>query len=218
MKEISLFDLRGDINIGLYCRRIGESLLCGLELKDGTRERIERLLGLRVVTSTVAGTPFPGIFLLDAGDRIIAPHIIYDTEREALLKAGFNVEVWNAFDTALANAVCLDGDKAIISTAAHASLREALAASEFDILELDLGEYESPGSVIIPAESVLVGDAIPSEAQAAIGEFLGKQIVPTSVNRGSPFLASGIVWSDQGVLIGKESLPAEVMTITEVLG
>lgn len=218
MKQVSLFDLRGDVNIGLYCRRAGDALLCGLDLKEETRERIEKLLDVRIVKATVAGTPYAGIFLLDAGDRIIAPHIIYDTERERLLNEGFNVEVWTTFDTALANAVCLDGTRAIVSTAMHGSLREALAASELEVLELDLGEYESAGSLIVPAETVLAANVIDDETRSAISGFFHKDVKTASVNRGSPFLASGIVYSEHGVLIGKESLPAEVMTITEVLG
>lgn len=214
MKDVSLFELGSDANIGLYTKRIGNTLYCGLRLQDDVKATIERILGLNVVHLTVAGTPYPGIFLLEAPGKIIAPHIMYETERETLLKDGHSVEVWNTFDTALANAVCIDGGKAIISKAAHGSLRDALAASEFDVLELDTGEYEAPGSIIMPASSVLLGADLDEQA---ISAFLEKPIVRATVNRGSPFLASGIIASEQGILIGRESLPGEVMTITEVL-
>jgi translation initiation factor 6 (eIF-6) len=215
MKDVALFDFNGESTIGLYCKRVGDVLICGLRLTDAVRERIERILKVRIIHVTVAGTPYPGIFLLPGEGRIIAPHIMYESEREALLAEGFAIEMWNTFDTALANAVAIDGTRAIISSAAHASLREALVAAEFDVLELETGAYEAPGSLIVPAQdSVLVGAELDSEA---IAQFFAKPTVGASVNRGSPFLASGLVWSENGVLIGKESLPGEVMTITEVL-
>ena len=214
MRDVALFDFRGDANIGLYTKRVGDILYCGLRLAKDVRERIERILGVRIVYLTVAGTPYPGVFLLGSRGRVIAPHIMYESERETILAEGSSVEVWNTFDTALANAVCLSDDKAIISKAAHGSLRDALLASEFDVLELDTGEYEAPGSIIIPAQSVVVGAELDSEA---IGSFLEKPVVHATINRGSPFIASGVVWSEKGILIGKESLPAEVMTLTEVL-
>lgn len=215
MKEISLFELRSDVNIGLYTKRIGDKLLCGIELTSEARSTVERVLGLEVVQVTVAGTPYPGIFLLDAGDRIIAPHIMYESERETLHNAGFDVEIWTTFDTALANSICIDGKRAIISKAAHASLGQALEGSGFDVLQLSTGAFEAAGSLIVPgAEKVLVGGELDAKA---IGKFLEKEVVPASVNRGSPFLVSGIIASEKGILIGRESLPLEVMTITEVL-
>ena len=214
MKDVSLFDFRSDANIGLYTKRVGDILFCGLRLPAAVRERIERILRVRIVPLTVAGTPYPGVFLLASGQSVIAPHIMYESERESILTEGLNVEVWNTFDTALANAVCIDEGKAIISNEAHDSLRDALVASEFEVLEIDTREFEAPGSIIIPAESVLLGADLDTDA---ISSFFGKRIVRATVNRGSPFLASGIVWSEAGILIGKESLPAEVMTLTEVL-
>lgn len=214
MRDVALFDFNGDANIGLYTKRIADILFCGLRLAESVRTRIEDLLGVRIVHLTVAGTPYPGVFLLAANGKVIAPHIMYESERETILAEGLNVEVWNTFDTALANAVCLDGEKAIISRAAHQSLRDALVASEYDVLELDTGAYEAPGSIIIPSTSILTGAELDTEA---ISGFLEKPVVHATINRGSPFLASGVVWSEKGMLIGKESLPAEVMTLTEVL-
>lgn len=215
MKDVTLFTLGSDVNIGLYAKRVGDVLFCGGEPTRNERETIERVLKLKIARLSIAGTPFPGVFMLDAGDRIIVPHIIYDSEKTTIAEAGFDIEVWNTHDTALANSVCIDGDKAIISKATHPSLAQTVREAGFEVLELATGAFEAPGALIMPAhDKVLVGGGLDADV---VSGFLGKTVVEASVNRGSPFLASGIISSEAGVLIGRESLPAEVMTITEVL-
>ena len=77
------------------------------------------------------------------------------------------------------------------------------------------------GNVLVKNESkgvaILSNDATEDEMEELEKE-LKLTITPTSVNMGSPFIASGIACNKNGFIIGRASGSAEIMNALEGLG
>jgi len=218
-KETALLNIYSNSNIGLYLFTTEKITFCGIKLRKEQQETIERILKTKIVTLSVAGTPYPGLFLLELEEEILAPSIIFDHERQILEKhAGKKVSTIETSETALRNIIGLYKNKAIISKTTEKTIKDYLIKKGIELVEIEHSEFETMGSLmIIGKEKGIIAPVLEDKTLLKLEKFLEIELIETTVNNHGVFLSSGICYNNNGILIGEESLTEEVMDIIEGL-
>ena len=219
IKETALLNIYSNSNIGLYLFTTEKITFCGIKLRKEQRETIERILKTKIVTLSVAGTPYPGLFLLELEDEILAPSIIFDHEKKLLEKhSEKKVSTIETSETALRNIVGLHGNKAVVSKITEKTIKDYLIKKGIKLVEIEHSEFDNIGSLmVLGREKGLIAPVLEDKILLKLEKFLEIELIETTVNNHGVFLSSGISHNSNGILIGEDSLTEEVMDITEGL-
>jgi translation initiation factor 6 len=219
IKDTALLSLYSNSNIGLYLFATNNVTFCGIRLRTEQKETVERILKTKVVTLTVAGIPYPGLFLIELEEEILAPSIIFEHEKKSIEKhTGKKVATIETSETALRNIIALHKGKAIIAKAAEKTIKDSLKGKGISYMEVEHDEFDTIGSLIVTGkERGMIAPVFDSRIAEKIGKFLGLEMIETTINNHGVFLSSGVCHNNSGILIGEESLTEEVMDITAAL-
>ena len=219
MKETGLLSIHADSNIGLYFFSVGEVLFTGIRLRTEQKRMIERILKVRIVSLSIAGTPYPGLFIIEAKGIILAPSIIFENEKKKLEKeSGLKVLTIDTSQTALRNIIGLNKEKAIISSNTDNNIIRALHDMGISTLIVEHEEFDNIGSMIIAGhDKGIISPVFDKRTIKKLEKHLSIELIETTVNNRQLFISSGIIHNNNGIIIGQDSITEEVMDITEGL-
>ncbi|MFT4309134.1 MAG: hypothetical protein ACMXYL_01455 [Candidatus Woesearchaeota archaeon] len=219
MKETGLLSIHADSNIGLYFFSVGEVLFSGIRLRTEQKRMIERILKVRIVSLSIAGTPYPGLFLIEAKGIILAPSIIFEHEKKKVEKeSGLKVLTINTSQTALRNIIGINKEKAIISSNTDKNIIRALHDLGISTLIVEHEEFDNIGSMIIAGNNKgIISPIFEKRTIKKLEKHLSIELIETTVNNRQLFISSGIIHNNNGIIIGQDSITEEVMDITEGL-
>ncbi|MCA9353838.1 hypothetical protein KC842_03160 [Candidatus Nomurabacteria bacterium] len=217
-QSIALLDLDKNPNIGLFLVANEKFCLCGYNVTEKKRKSIEKILGVPCYEVRVLGTDLCGVFLACNNDILLSPELFPHEEKvlqEICKKHEVELVCLDLRVNAIGNNLCL-GDKEVLVGAETDKVALAyFKKKKYKVHTLKNKEFEAAGSVV----SFIKGKYIVSQEleEKDLKGILSKIAVVTSVNRGSPFVASGIVGTSKGLLLGSLSTTIEIQNIAEGL-
>lgn len=216
----SLINFNKNPNIGLFGFVTDKFALVGKEVNETAVEEIERILKVPVHTLNIAGTSLVGVFVAGNSEKIVVPHIIFDSEKKILDDLGIKYEVMKTNMTCLGNNIVMNENCALVNPDFEDVIVEKIKSIfGVDAKKMSIADTETPGSCIIirKDKALLHRDASIEEAELIEG-LLKVETIHSTINMGSPYLKSGILCNKNGLMIGDISGPAEVMNAEEELG
>ena len=219
MKDTALLSIHSDSNIGLYFSCTKNAIFIGIKLRKEQKEMAERILGKKIIQTGIAGTPYPGIFLIETEDSILAPSIIFENEKRIIERhSKKKVEAIDTPETALRNIVCLHEKKAVMGKGTDKSIKDHLKRKGYSIMEVKHQDFDNIGSLIMTGKNMgIIAPVFDEKTKRGIEEFFGIGLLETTVNNRGLFISSGIVHSEKGIIIGEDSMTVEVMDVTRAL-
>ena len=218
--KVLVTNFNGNPNIGLYLFATEEYCIAGLDVPIASVHEIKKALKVPVYHLNLAGTSMVGVFCAGNSNKLLVPDLLFEKELSKLDKLKIDYEVIKTYLTALGNNILCNDHGALVneefSDAEKKAIKEALGVP---LKTGKLAELDTVGSLgVLNKNGGLVHtDATANEIQH-IKDLLKINCETGTVNMGNPFLKSGIVCNNKGVVIGDKSGGPELAYIAELLG
>ncbi len=218
--NVDLATFNGNPNIGLYLFATNKYCLVPESTSDKLLHKVEKVLDVPVIKLNIAGTPLLGVFLSGNSEQLLVPSIIFDKEQEVLEKNNINFKVFDTELTALGNNIVFSNDALLINYDYDINSRKKLRElTGKNIISKEFGDVKTVGSAIILRGKRAVISPLLEKHKQLIKDLLKLDIVEvSSVNFGNPYVSSGLVANDKGLLIGEKTTGFESMRIEQALG
>ncbi|MBU1201714.1 MAG: translation initiation factor IF-6 [Nanoarchaeota archaeon] len=215
-----LMSFNNNPNVGLYAFVTDKFALVGREVNKNYLDELARILKVPVHSINIAGTSLVGVFLVGNSDLVLVPSITFDGELEQLKKLGINYKVFNTDFTCLGNNIVMNENGALVSEdLPEKDVKNLSKILDIPVKRIQIADTTTPGScIILRGDKALIHRGASQEEIKIIEKTLKVKTISTTINLGIPYIKSGILCNDNGMIIGEASGPAEVMNAEEGLG
>jgi len=217
---LHLVDIYRSPNIGVYLKANDRFILVPKGLAETKSDKLSSSLEVTAVPASVAESRLLGPLVSMNNNGILVSRLAESTEVSEIARAtGLNVARLNSKFTAVGNLVAANDRFAVVSP-----LLDSIAISQVkDVLgteaeAMPIGEYTQVGSLIVATDrGAAVYPGLGDTDVDRIGRLYGVEAAPTSVNRGVPYVASGVVANSKNAVVGSQTTGPELVFITRAL-
>lgn len=219
--EITRMSFFGNSNIGVYAYVNNKVLILPPGIgSDDVRELVE-VLDVTPVEAKIAGTVLNGVFLSGNDNALILPRIILESELEHLkeqIKAhGIDLSIYVSGSryTALGNIISCNNKGCITSPLIEKEEVEKLSRElGVEVIQARLVNLEIPGSLLVVNDhgGVIHPDASEHDLKV-VEDILKVRVERATVNAGIPFVKSGLLANNHGIVVGGNTTGPEVLRI-----
>jgi len=217
---LHLVDIYRSPNIGIFLKANDRFILVPKGLAQTKSDKLSSSLEVSAVPTSIAESRLLGPLASMNNNGILLSRLAESTELAEMKAAtGLNVARLNSRFTAVGNLVAANDRFAVVSP-----LLDANAVSQVkDVLGteaevMSLKEYSQVGSLIVATNrGAAVYPGLDEREVDRIGALYGVEASPTSVNRGVPYVASGIVANSKNAVVGSQTTGPELVFITRAL-
>ena len=220
LEKLSLF---GVSSIGVFIFANNELAIVPPTIPPNDVETLKEVMGVeKVIQTTICGTNLIGVFIVGNDKGIAVPIDILEEELYLLKReiGDLNIVVINDRRNALGNLILLNNSKALVSPYFGKEVRRLLLDNlGVEVIEGKIADSELVGTLAIANNRGVLVSALASERDLDFlsSIFNNLTIDVGTVNRGSPFIRTGMVVNDKGALVGEDTTGPEIMRIQQVL-
>ena len=215
-----LIDIYRSPNVGVFLRANDRFLLVPKGLAQTKADRLSGSLGVTAVPASIGESRLLGPLVSMNGKGVLVSRLAEQNEIDELAEAtGLNVVRLESRFTAVGNLVAANDKCALVSP-----ILEAKAASQVgevlgtEVVRVPIKEYIQVGALVVATNNgAAVYPGLEEEEVTSLGDLLGVSAYPTSVNRGVPYVASGLVANSKNAVAGSQTTGPELVFITRAL-
>jgi len=217
---LHLIDVYHSPNIGIFLKANDKVLLVPKGLAPNKCEKLAEALDVSLYQSSIAGSRLLGILGSMNGNGLLLSRMAEDEEiKEIASNTHLNVARLESKYTAVGNLVTANDKCALVSPIlepkAVSQIKDVLAT---EVERMSIGEYNQVGALVVATNSgAAVYPELGENEVARIGGLLGVEAYPTPVNRGVPYVASGLVANSKNAIVGNQTTGPELVFITRAL-
>ena len=224
--SILKYQIFGRNTVGVYLEINNLYGLYPPTLLKSTLNEFKKVFSEPLFPLTINNSPLIGVYITSNKNGIIIPHIVRDDELANLksyvknVDESINIGVLDSLDNAYGNLILCNDKGAIISSFLK-DYREIIE----DVLNVETVVYEFadlnlPGSISLANNNGCVVHPLSTDDDVKyISSILKVEVVDVStVNRGIPYISSGVAANDESGIFGSACTGPEMMRLTEVLG
>ena len=219
---VHAFDLMGSPNIGVYALTTNSLIIIPVEISSMKVKKMKDRLKGEIVFTTIGETRLVGVLAVANSNGIILPHFASDEEEEAInMVWKGNVARIQSKNTALGNLVLANDHGAIVS--ANLIREKTVLKKIKDILDVEVVSGEIAGLPYVGSfatatnKGVLAHPMLKNSERQVLRDVLKVPVDIGTINGGIPFVSSGVLANEHGVLIGSPTTGPEIMIITNLL-
>lgn len=215
-------DLLGSPNIGVYALTTNSCTIVPAGVSNLKVARLESCLKGKVICASIDGTNLIGVLAVANSNGVALPYFTSDEEIKAIKSVcNGNVERIECRSNALGNLVLANDKGAIIG---ETLMREKEAVEKIrDVLGVELVQGTIAGLPYVGSLAVvtnkggLIHPMSSNEELEVLREVLKIPVDVGTINGGVPFVSSGILANDNGVVIGSLTTGPEILMISNIL-
>ena len=195
-------------------------LLVPKGLAQTKTEKLSANLEVTPVPASIAESRLLGALSAMNNNGVLVSRLAEDFEINEISSAtGLNVSRLESKLTAVGNLIAANDKCAlaspILDTRALSQIRDVLGT---EVETTPIGEYYQVGSFVVATnKGAAVYPGLNESEVGRLGGALGVDAYPTSVNRGVPYVASGIVANTKNAIAGSQTSGPELVFITRAL-
>jgi len=220
--DISLLDFRGSPNIGIYTLTTDLYTLIPIEISETKTEKIKRYLNTNIIYASIGDSTLLGVLSTANSNGIAVPYYTHDEEVDQIKKAtNVNVIRINCNKTALGNLILTNDRGAVIDPEL---IKEKRAVKQIeDVLGVEVAQgtivgLPYVGSLAVATnKGVLAHPMLREDERKLLEDVLKVPVDVGTVNRGVPFVASGLMANSFGVLAGFITTGPEIVMMSNSL-
>lgn len=215
-------NLLGSPNIGIYALATNNYAIIPPQITNRKISMLKRNLNSEIIQSNLGGTRLIGVLAAANSNGMVVPHFVSDQEITMIQTVcPTNIVKIKSKITAFGNLILANDRGGIVSRVMFRERRVIRKISETLEIELVPGEIAGlpyVGSVAVATnKGVLAHPMLSQQERALLKEMLKVHVDVGTINGGSPFLGSGILANDFGVIIGDLTTGPEIMMLSSVL-
>ncbi len=217
---LHLVDIYRSPNIGVFLKANDRFILVPKGLAQTKCEKLSSSLEVSAVPTSIAESRLLGPLVSMNNSGILVSRLAESTELTEIRSAtGMNVSRLESRFTAVGNLVAANDKFAIVSPVLDAdAVSQVKDALGTEVERMPIGEYIQVGSLIVATNrGAAVYPGLDEQEVDRIGSLFGVEAHPTSVNRGVPYVASGVVANSKNAVVGSQTTGPELVFITRAL-
>lgn len=221
MTEIHLFDIYRSANIGIFLRASEKFCLVPNGLSVTKSDKISEILKVKTIPASIASSRLLGPLSVANSSGIVISRLSDDEEIKNLsLLTGQNVVKLESRFTSVGNLISANDHGAVISDVFSDESAKAIErALGVPVKKMRIGSFIQVGAMIYATNAGALVHPAASESEINnIGEALGFDPEPATINGGVPFVSSGIVGNSSSVLVGTLTRGSELMILSRAFG
>jgi len=214
--EIQRYDYLGNSSIGFYATITNTQAIYPPEFKEEKKELFDVE---RSAQTFINRTRLVGLFTAGNSNCILIPKGATSREKDKLEEAGIDFQVIKTNDNALGNLILANDHGAVISEKIEDKKEEIAEALDVEVTVSRIAGIKNVG-VCAEANSngVLLHREADEEDAEKVMEALGVEDADIgTVDMGSPYIGSGLVATDTGILTSENTTGPEVGRIDRTL-
>ncbi len=217
---LHLVDIYRSPNIGVFLKANDRFILVPKGLAETKTDKLSGSLGVSAVPTSIGESRLLGPLVTMNTNGVLVSRLAEGYEMAEIKSAtGLNVSRLESKFTAVGNLVAANDKCALVSPVldarATSQVRDVLGT---EVERMAIGEYIQVGSLVVATNSgAAVYPGLDEQEVGRIGSLLGVDAYPTSVNRGVPYVASGIVANSKNAVVGSQTTGPELVFITRAL-
>lgn len=206
-----------DPNIGLYGFATEKYCLLGFEPSAKICERIRKVLGVKILFSSIAQTQFSGLFAAGNSNGLIVSKLAEKHELAELKKHFENILVLKSDFTCVGNLVLCNDKAAIISTHLKKFSKEISETLDVPVEIGTVAGLEIVGSAACATNIGCLCHPAATESEMKKIESLMKVKVDVgTTSYGSPFVKAGLLVNSNGFISSEISSGPELGRVADV--
>ena len=219
---ISLLDIRGSPNIGVYTLTTDLYTVLPIEVSEAKKETIKKFLNTEIIYTSIGDSTLLGVLSRANSNGILVPYYTHDEEIEQIKKAvDVNVVKIDCNKTALGNLV-LANDRGVVVdpelTEEKGVVKQIEDALGVEVVQGTIVGLPYVGSLAVATnKGVLTHPMLREDERKLLEDVLKVPVDVGTVNRGVPFVASGLMANSFGVLAGFITTGPEIVMLSQSL-
>lgn len=214
-------DILGSPNIGVYALTTNYYTIVPVKVSNAKIEKLKKCLKGEVVSTSIGGTTLIGALATANSNGIILPYYASDVELKAIkYVCKGNVERIESKRTALGNLVLANDKGAIIGENLMREkeiIKKIGDALDVEVVFSQIAGLPYVGSLAVATNrGVLAHPMITDEEKEILREVLKVPLDVGTINGGVPFVPSGLLANDNGVVIGSFTTGPEILIISNI--
>jgi translation initiation factor 6 len=217
---LHLIDIYRSPNIGIFMKANDKFLLVPKGLAPTKTDRLCESLGVAAVSTSIGDSRLLGVLSSMNNNGMLLSRLAEEREMHEIEAAtGLNVSRLESRLTAVGNLVVANDRCTLVSPALDSNaVSQVKDVMGTEVERLPIGEYYQTGSFIVATnKGAAVYPGIDEQEVEKIGRLLGVDAYPTSVNRGVPYVASGLIANSKNAIVGTQTTGPELVFITRAL-
>jgi translation initiation factor 6 len=215
-------EILGRNTVGVFLEANNKFVLYPSNLPENTLRKLRPVFEVPLHPLTINNSNLIGVYTASNKFGIILPEIMRDDELEKLKsyisKDGISHAKMKALDNAFGNLILCNDKGAIISSLLKEKREEIEQILKVETVVYDFAGTVLPGSVgVANNNGCLVHPLSRDDEIDYISSVLKVETDVSTVNRGIPYLSSGVIVNDRAGVFGKDSTGPEMMRLTNVL-
>jgi len=221
MAGVSLLNFHKNPFLGILGRANDDWLIVAKGVPKEALRKAKETLEVDVIETTIGGTSLIGSLLIINSNGIIVSNIAYEDELKLLKETGLEVEVVPGKENAVGNLVLIDDVAAIVDPELEdETVRLIEEVMKVKVYRGTIGDSGLTGmSAVVNKYGVLCHPDLSDKEEEILKIAFGedRDINIGTVNKGTPFVGSGIIANSKGVIVGDRSTGVELMRIETTL-
>lgn len=224
--SILKYQIFGRDTVGVYLEVNNLYGLYPPTLLKSTLKEFKKVFSEPLFPLSINNSPLIGVYLSSNKNGIIVPHIVRDDELEKLksylktIDESINIGILNSIDNAYGNLILCNDKGAIISSFLKDYRNKIEDILNVETIVYEFADLNLPGSISLANNKGCVVHPLSTDDDVEyIGSILKvNEIDVSTVNRGIPYISSGVVANDKSGIFGLACTGPEMMRLTNVLG
>jgi len=217
--EIARLSVFGTSHIGVYIFANNKLAIVPPGLDYGAKKMLSEVLGVDILETKVAGSILVGVLVAGNDNGLVLPRNIredeYEVIKNAVKKYGLEVYVSRSRSTAFGNLLLVNNHAGILGTEVEKEeLQNISDTLDVEVVSRNIMNLVIPGSLaVVTDRGGVIHPDVTDEELKEISEILKVYIERATVNSGIPFVKSGMVANNKGVLVGEKTTGPEILRI-----
>ncbi len=217
--EINKLSIFGNPNIGVYIFTNNYIAIVPPGLTSSEKKTIIETLGVEIYESKIANTIINGVLIIGNDHGVVFPRIILDEELELLThflkKHGINIYVSRSKNTALGNILLCNNKACIVGSELESPEVSKISDTlNVEIVVKDVMYLTIPGSLaVITDHGGVIHPDISDDELKDLENIFKVPLERATVNSGIPFIKSGLIANNRGVIVGERTTGPEILRI-----
>jgi translation initiation factor 6 len=217
---LHLVDIYRSPNIGVFLKANERTLLVPKGLAATKCDKLSRDLDVTALPTSIGESRLLGPLVAMNSNGALVSRLAEQVEMAEITRgAGINVARLESKLTSAGNLVAANDKFALVSPAlepkAVQQVRDVLGT---EVERMAIGEFYQVGALVVATNGgAAVFPGLPESEVSRVAEMFGVDAYPTSVNKGVPFVASGLVANSKNAIVGNQTTGPELVFITRAL-
>lgn len=217
---IERMSIYGSSSIGAFIFANNDFALLPIDVPTKVEKRVKDALKVNVVRVSVMSSVLLGVLVAGNSQGLLLPKHTLDDEIKALRRelGDVNIALLPSKKNAIGNIVLTNDKAAIVDPELDKRVIKIIEDTlNVETIPMKIAGHYLVGAVAAVSNNGMLVHPLASDDEISnLAKIFRVRVDVGTVNRGSPFIRSGLVVNDRGALVGLDTTGPEIMRIHEI--